>query len=112
MSGRPVRSWARGADQALLFVGGELAAHADLANQADPHARPVDAFERIPDDLVRDRICAHLRDRRWMRALKIIIAGAHHDVEAARFADPPQRQGIAADAAAGRIDDRSSGPAP
>ena len=94
---------ARRADQALLLLGGEVAAHADLADQADAHARPVDPFERIPDDLVRDRIRAHLRDRGRVRALEV-VAGAHHDVEAGRFADPLQRQGIAADAAAGRID--------
>ena len=56
-------------------------------------------------DLVGDRVRAHARDRRRMRALEI-VAGAHDDLQAGRRADPHQRLRVAADAAAGRVDHR------
>ena len=93
----------RRAAQRLLLLGREIGRDADLPDQADPDAAVADPVMRLAT-ISSAMSSTVIAQRGGMRGLQI-IAGAHDDVEAGRLRDAPQGRGIAADAAAGRVDD-------
>ena len=106
MSGKPVVFAARAAPrQDLLFFGREVGAYPDFADQADLDLAAVDAFHRVLDDLVGNRLAAHPLNACRVRAFEV-VAGPHNDIKAVRLAYPKQGFGVAANASAGGIDHR------
>src|SRR5207248_6762292 len=104
-AGPPVRP--RGGPKDTLLARRDVAAlRADLADEPGADARAVHPGRELLHELIGQVVGGAGIDLGRVDSLAV-PAGAHHDLDAARLADPPQRERVAAQADVRWVADRA-----